>query len=352
MAGIGFIGTLGFLNLQRPSGSFSEKLLQIDYVAMFLFTASVTSFLIPITWGGIMYPWSDWHTLVPLLLGPAGLVVFITYESLASPSNAFIPLHFFKDRSTSLTYVSVFLHGVVLWCIIYYMPLYFEGAQGLSPVPAGMTSFPQTRTVVPCSAAVGLIATRTGKYRWAIWCGWCLTTLGCGLFCLFDTDTPRVEWVCINMCSGIGIGLHFSSLTLAVQASVLQEQVGLAVGLLTFFRAFGQSIGVVLGGVIFGNRFKTELQNASLYSDVPEYSNDAAALVKIINSLPSDNLQRNDFQLMYANSIRVVWSLMCGISGLALFLSFLIKSFSLDQALRTKHGFVGRRRGGDMQRYG
>lgn len=38
--------------------------------------------LIPITWGGNQYPWSSWHTLVPLIIGAEGLIGFVVYEFL------------------------------------------------------------------------------------------------------------------------------------------------------------------------------------------------------------------------------------------------------------------------------
>lgn len=339
IAGISFIGILVFLNLQRPEGSLSKKIRQLDYFGSFLFTASLTSFLIPVTWGGVMYQWSSWHTLLPLLVGVTGLIAFVVYETRFA-TKKLIPFHLFNNYSTSTTYLEIFLHGVVLWCIIYYMPLYFEGAQGFSPVPAGLTSLPQSCTVVPCAAAVGLIATKTGRYRWALWAGWLITTLGCGLLCLFDVDTPRWEWVIINLISGIGIGLLFSALSLALQASVPQEHVAYAVGLLTFFRAFGQSIGVAVGGVIFQNRIKAELRRfPGLESQAIQYSNDAAALVQIIHRLPPDMPERQLLEKSYANAIRAVWIFLCALSAVAFFISFTIKGYTLDQALQTSQGF-------------
>ena len=286
-----------------------------------------------------MYAWSNWHTLVPLLIGVAGLVLFTVQQTKFS-SKTLIPFHLFNNYSTTITYFEIFLHGVILWCIIYYMPLYFEGAHGFSPVPAGLTSLPQSCTVVPCAAAVGLVATKTGKYRWAVWAGWLITTISCGLLCLYGTDTPKWEWVIINLMSGIGIGLLFSALSLALQASVPQEHVAYAVGLLTFFRAFGQSIGVAVGGVIFQNRIEAELGRfPSLKAQASQFSNDAAALVQIIHRLPSHLEERKVLEHCYANAIRAVWIFLAVMSAIALFISFSLKGYTLDQALRTAQGF-------------
>jgi hypothetical protein len=59
------------------------------------------------------------------------------------------------------------------------MPLYFEVAKNYSPVTSAVAIF--TFTVAPAAVIVGLIITKTGRYRPSLWIGWCLITLGMGL---------------------------------------------------------------------------------------------------------------------------------------------------------------------------
>ncbi|KAJ5103588.1 Efflux pump [Penicillium argentinense] len=69
ICGVGFILVIEFLNLKSVPGSFVPKLLTVDWVGAFLLTASATSLLLALSWGNIMYPWSSWRTIVPLVLG-------------------------------------------------------------------------------------------------------------------------------------------------------------------------------------------------------------------------------------------------------------------------------------------
>lgn len=46
-----------------------------------LIIASTTSVIIPLSWGGLAFPWSSPHTLVPLLVGIAGIAGFLAYEA-------------------------------------------------------------------------------------------------------------------------------------------------------------------------------------------------------------------------------------------------------------------------------
>ena len=55
-----------------PTQSTRDGLRNIDWLGSVLFVASITSFLIPLSWGGTMYAWTSWHTTIPLTLGLLG----------------------------------------------------------------------------------------------------------------------------------------------------------------------------------------------------------------------------------------------------------------------------------------
>src|SRR4051812_9532950 len=96
-----------FLKLNFVPTSMASKLRRVDWFGGFLFVASCTSLLIPITWGGTMYAWSSWRTLVPLILGAAGLIGFIFYEKFVA-SDPLIRLAIFTQRTAAVNYVGTF----------------------------------------------------------------------------------------------------------------------------------------------------------------------------------------------------------------------------------------------------
>lgn len=112
-AGIGFILTPIFLKLNQRVESIWQKLARIDYVGTFLFISSMTSVLIPISWGGVMYSWSHWRTLVPLLLGFAGIVAFMVWEIMFA-KEPMVPLRVFKTRTAASAYIGTFIHGIIV----------------------------------------------------------------------------------------------------------------------------------------------------------------------------------------------------------------------------------------------
>lgn len=70
---------------------------------------------------------------------------------------------------------------MLLWCTLYYSPLYFEAVKGLNPIMTGVALFPVSLTVSPMAVASGFAIAHSGKYVWAVWSGWILTTFGFGL---------------------------------------------------------------------------------------------------------------------------------------------------------------------------
>lgn len=326
-----------FLNLNFIPTSLVEKLRRIDYIGTVLFVGSLSSFLIPLTWGGVLYPWSSWRTLVPLIIGAVGLAIFVFYEYYFA-SDPIIPPAIFQNRTATVSFIETVLQGLILWCALYYLPLYYEAVKGYSPILAGVALFPQSFTVAPSAMVVGILVTITGRYRWAIWLGWALSTLGLGLLCYIQVDTSIPAWIFLNLVGGLGLGVLFPSLGFAIQASAAPENLAIAVGMFSFFRALGQAIGVAIGGVVFQNQMYKNLLNYPGLAPMAEaFSRDAAGLVQIIQGMP-DGPQKLHLREAYTDSLRIVWAVCCAISGAALLMSLLTESYDLNTGLTTTQG--------------
>jgi hypothetical protein len=318
--------------------SLAEKLRRVDWIGIVLFVASTTAVLIPLTWGGIMYAWSSWHTLVPLLFGAAGLAAFSLYEVYVA-AEPMIPASIFANRTATVTYLGTVFQGLILWCCLYYLPLYYEAVQGYGPIIAGVAVFPETFTVAPSAVVTGIIITALGQYRWAIWLGWLLGTIGTGLMCLLRVDSSIPAWIFLNLVAGLGLGILFPALAAANQVSAANpRQVAIAVAMFGFFRAFGQALGVAVGGVVFQNRMVANLSRyPSLAANATQYSADAAGLVQVIKAMP-DSPEKLDLREAYTDSLRIVFAVCCAISGIALLTSLLTQVYDLNQTLEGDQG--------------
>lgn len=319
-----------FIKLGVPRNSFFQKLAKIDWIGSVIFIASTTGFLIPLSWGGVSYPWNSWRTYVPLSVSALGLVILYMYEEYVA-TNPIIRTSIFKNRNAAAAYISVVVHGMVVVGSLYYLPLYYEAVQGLSPILSGVALFPETFTVAPGAFIVGTLISRTGHYRWAVWSGWAITTLGLGLLYLLDVNTSTVEWIFLNLVVGVGLGFNYSALGVTLQAATSEEDMSSAVAMFTFFRLMGQALGVVIGGVTFQDQIRTKLLAIpSLAPMANEYANDGAALAQQIKTIKDSNDRIMVIQV-YADSLKTVWAVLCGVAGLALLTSLIITDLSLDR---------------------
>lgn len=339
--GIGVPMVIFFLKLHFQPSSLVQKLVRIDWVGVVVFVAATTGLLIPITWGGVQYAWDSWRTLVPLVVCGVALVCFIVYEDRYA-ANPLILTRVFKNRTAASTFAQTVLHGLVLWSELYYAPLYYEAVKGYSPVLAGVALFPQTFTVAPAAMLVGFAIAHTGRYRWALWSGWFMTTLGLGLLIYLDVDTKVPAWVFLNLVPGIGTGILFPSMGLAVQAASSAQDQAAAVTMFAFLRALGQTLGVAIGGVVFQNQIRAKLLTfPALAPNAAALSKDASSLVEIIKGMPADSLEKAQLKVAYVYGLRRVWIVMCALAAVAGVISLFAEGLPLDQALATDQGFRG-----------
>lgn len=189
----------------------------------------------------------------------------------------------------------------------------------------------------------------TGNYRWAIWVGWTIGTLGSGLLILLKPDTSTVEWIFLNLVGGIGTGMLFPAMALAVQAAASQKDQAYASNMFSFLRAFGQTIGVAIGGVIFQNQMKKKMLTFPLLADkATEYSRDAAGLVEIIKALPNGEM-KDQLRESYTDALKYIWIVMTVFAAVALIASLFTKHYPLDRALETEQGFREKKKSKDVE---
>ena len=339
-----------FMKLNLIPGSIAQKLKRVDWLGNAIFIAATTSLLIPLTWGGVQYPWDSWHTLVPLLIGVAGLVGFAVYESYIALEPT-IRLGLLRNYNMAYSLFATLINALIVYGSLYFLPLYFEAVRGYNPILSGVALFPATFTVAPVSIISGIIITKTGDFRGVTWLGWVATTLGCGVMILLDVETTTLQWVFLCLCTGVGLGFLYTSLALINQAASDDSNMAFAISLFIFFRSIGQCIGVAICGVIFQNQMETRLLAIpSLASQAGEYSKDASRTVLTIKSLPNSDSKRLLVQA-YADSLKIVWAVMCALSGVAMLGSIFIRKGSLDRVLNSEQTLKkgGSRHGQDLE---
>jgi len=325
-----FTSIVLFLHLAIPKGSLRSKLTKVDYEGMVLFLISATAFLFPITIAGTIYPWSSWRILLPLILGFAGLVGFICHQKWIA-SHPVIRLSIFSIRTTIIGHFGTFVHGILLWMILYYLPLYYEGVRGYSPLIAGLAAFPETFTVAPAAIVSGLMISKTGTYQWALRSGWGLITLGMGLLCILNETTPTVAWILINLVPGAALGMLVPAGGTAIQAATDSEDSAHSISMFYIIRGCGQTLGVAVGGNIFRYQLSDILGVGSV---APEAT--VEGLLRILRNLRDNGEEDKELIRGIVQALMMVWAAGCALSGIMALASFWMKSYSLDRKLKAE----------------
>jgi len=137
MSGLGL-----FLTLKTDKSSIKDKLKRLDLVGIIVFVGSITSFLFGLTAGGVLFPWTSPNVIVPLVVGIVGMVAFWSIEEYYA-REPMMPMRVFKERTAMAGFVGTWVHGIILWSLIYYLLLWVTcPSKGVAdPVSIGPCSF-------------------------------------------------------------------------------------------------------------------------------------------------------------------------------------------------------------------
>lgn len=110
--GFGLVIVPLVVRLRIKKSSFASKVARVDWIGGFLFIASITSFLIAISWGGSQYAWGSFRTLVPLILGAIGTLASLVWERFAK--EPFLRKSLFNSWSAIIAYTSAAFQGLLV----------------------------------------------------------------------------------------------------------------------------------------------------------------------------------------------------------------------------------------------
>ncbi|KAH6847678.1 major facilitator superfamily domain-containing protein [Chaetomium sp. MPI-CAGE-AT-0009] len=328
-----------YVKLTTAKTSLASKLGRVDWLGGFLFIGSLTSFLIGISWGGVQYAWGSAQTVAPIVVGAVGVALAIVWE-IYGAREPFLRPSLFKSGSALATYTCALFQGFILFCALYYIPFYFTAVKFESPIQAGLDIFPATCVLLPSSIVTSLITTRLGRYRWAIWGGWVITAVGCGLLVLLDADTETAAWATILIVFGIGHGMLLTSLNIGIQAVSSVEDAGRAAAMYAFMRALGMSIGVAVGGSVFQNVMINELAELGLPESI---AHNSEIYVEAMSHMdPQDPVRIASLQAYVTGFHGVYWTITATAIA-SLFISLVIKKFTMDKSLQSDFTLEGGR---------
>ena len=341
---ISTLGLVFFLRLQSRPVRIVEQLRELDWLGSVLFIASFTTFLVPVTWGGLQFPWGSWQTLLPLLLGAAGLISVALHQRYLAP-RPFVPRQIFANRRpVAILFFGSLSNGLILFSIVYYVPDYFLGVKGYSSLISGTATLATTLTAIPCAIGTGIGIAKTGRYRWALRGGWAVAIVGLCVLIVQDVDTPVASWIFINLASAVGTGMLLPTLNIALQASVSQVHVAMSTTLSLFFSFCGKTIGVAIGNPILDNVLRTQLRQSDHNVSSAYLGLSAVEVVELLNNGTTRAALSpalvHTLKSALVTGFRSLFGALAGLAAINFLLQIPMREFSLNQDHETKQGWV------------
>ncbi|KAF6825938.1 multidrug resistance protein fnx1 [Colletotrichum musicola] len=322
-------------------GTLWQRLRRIDWAGNAILVASVTSLLLSLTWAGTLHPWSSWRTIIPLVLGLAGLSAFVYFESGPWLTEPTMPVRLFQNRTSAAVYATSFLHGLLLFWVGYFLPIFFQAVRAASPMRSAVRVLPVLTVGAPAGLLAGVATTVTGKYKLWHFVGWALTAVGLGLFALLDERSPLGWSVGFQVVFGFGFGVLFTTFLPALLASLSDADVAVATATWIFVRNLGSIWGIAIPAAVFNTRadqLAAVLPDAGLREMLVRggaYEHATAAFVGLFRGVPKLYGMIVD---LYASSLRLVWLVSIGFAALGFLLSFFVKGLELRKTNDTEFG--------------
>ena len=330
---VGFLLAFFFLHLRPIDSSFQSNLRSLDWTGMLLFMIGSTTFALPISWAGAMYPWSSWKTILPLIIGSIILMVLGFYES--RPTNPLFPYRVLRSRTATVTLVGAASHGAVLYSILVYVPLFFQAVTLDTPFRSAVSVLPTSTCIVAFSIIGVLIVEKVRRYRWGVIGNSFLMTLGVGLWSLWGESSPRSLLYGLQVIAAIGVGTLFTILTIPMTASVQNvDDMGIAAGVLVSFRLFGALLGLATCATVFNNVFEHRIASIGALPTSVEALKDVREAIGFIPALRSLDVQPEMLHQIleaYRVSMMAIILTLTGIGTIGFLASFLVKELTLER---------------------
>jgi EmrB/QacA subfamily drug resistance transporter len=221
---------------------------RLDPVGLILSTTG----LLALIWGivrGQDHGWASTPVVGALAAGLCLLGVFLWWERRAPAP--MLALGLFRSRAFSLVNAVAFMFAVGVFGSVFLLAQYFQVAQGLSPLAAGIRTMPWTMAPMVVAPIAGLLMGRVGS-RVLIATGQALLAVALGWMALVSAaDTGYPTLVVPMVLAGVGMGLTFAPVSTVTMSSVPVSARGIASGTNNTIRELGVAVGVAVLASVF-----------------------------------------------------------------------------------------------------
>ena len=233
-----------------------EQFLRLDFGGYVLYTASLTAFLLGLSWGGSAgHPWNSASVVAPIVLGALGLVAVFFYDFVIFQDRGrpIFPKDLFQQyREFTVSLVCVFVAGMVYFSMSGLIPQATLFVYTSDPLELGKLLLTYGFGQFVASAVIPLFLHRTKNPKRYLIITLAVQLVFTALYA-YGVSFHRSAWVAFVFFGQGCFGLITVVTNLNLSLQVRPSELGIATGLLGTFRSCGGSVGNVIFNAILRN---------------------------------------------------------------------------------------------------
>lgn len=248
--------TFDKLNARRSRAATMKN---FDYIGTLLFTGGMIVFLLGLSWGGNLHPWSSPAVIAPIVIGAITLVAFGLYEAYIPLEEPLVPMHLFRNKGWTASTLLLSIGASVYYAFSIVWPQMAATVYGASGTHLGWLSCIVPGTICLGQIVGGMLAKWIGhtKYQTMF-----VITVGGILLAGVAAATPKNMDLVMGLliCGCFFIGWNESvTLVFAGMCITDQKEIGTAVGLAGSIRSAISTIATTVYTVVLSNRLTSTI---------------------------------------------------------------------------------------------
>lgn len=215
-----------------------------------------------------------------------------------------IPTRVISQQSIAISCVFTCLLQIAMMAQAYYLPFFFQAAQGTTAKVSGVQILPSGITIAIATLFGGTLITMMGYYVPFMWAGAAIFTVGCYLLHTLVRSSTIKAWFGYQVIVGIGYGFAVQIPYLAVQVVIVSLDRPLANALVSLFQALGGALGLSIAENVFQTSLIERLDKIQNINVTSIIASGGTGLETIVSPSQLDPV-RNAFSGAVANAFLV-----------------------------------------------
>jgi EmrB/QacA subfamily drug resistance transporter len=211
-----------------------------DVLGTSAFVIGLTGLVLGVSRGGL----SGWNDTIVIAGLTAAVVLLPAWVLIERRSRApMLDLSLFANRLFAAATAAAFLNGLARFALMFLFVFYFQGAQGQTPITAGIELIPLALGMLVASPVAGIYADRHGSRGLAA-AGMLVSAIGLAAMTTLQVHTPYWQSALWLLIVGLGSGMFNSPNTSAMMGTVPAERRGIAAGARTLLQNTGAVLSI------------------------------------------------------------------------------------------------------------